>query len=68
MTPTERWTPPSRLLLLAVSAPQAEELDRRKMELLRLRFDEQVRSEKRKHAGTAIEGASAAAQQGAGRV
>ena len=27
-----------------------------KMELLRLRFDEQVRSEKRKSAGTAIEG------------
>jgi hypothetical protein len=32
-----------------------------KMELLRLRFDEQVRSEKRKNAGTAIESASAAA-------
>jgi hypothetical protein len=30
-----------------------------KMELLRLRFDEQVRSEKRKSAGTAIESAAA---------
>jgi len=29
-----------------------------KMELLRLRFDEQVRGEKRKSAGTAIESAA----------
>jgi len=42
-------------LLSAVSAPQAEEVERLKMELLRIRFDEQVRSEKRKSAGTAIE-------------
>ncbi|NMA26876.1 MAG: ATP-binding protein, partial [Burkholderiales bacterium] len=42
-------------LLSAVSAPQAEEVERMKMELLRIRFDEQVRSEKRKSAGTAIE-------------
>ncbi len=42
-------------LLTAISAPQAEELEKMKMELLRLRFDEQVRSEKRKSAGTAIE-------------
>ena len=42
-------------LLTAVSAPQAEELEKIKMELLRVRFDEQVRSEKRKIAGTAIE-------------
>jgi len=48
-------------LLTAVSAPQAEEIERTKMELLRLRFDEQVRSEKRKSAGTAIESAAAAA-------
>ena len=47
-------------LLTAVSAPQADEIDKMKMELLRLRFDEQVRSEKRKAAGTAIEGAAAA--------
>jgi predicted AAA+ superfamily ATPase len=45
----------SHRLLLAVSAPQADELDKMKMELLRLRFDEQVRSEKRRTAGTAIE-------------
>lgn len=46
-------------LLTAVSAPQAEEIEKLKMELLRLRFDEQVRSEKRKSAGTAIESAAA---------
>jgi predicted AAA+ superfamily ATPase len=45
-------------LLTAVSAPQADEIDNMKMELLRLRFDEQVRSEKRKSAGTAIESAA----------
>jgi len=42
-------------LLSAVSAPQSEEVDRMKMELLRVRFDEQARGEKRKSAGTAIE-------------
>jgi predicted AAA+ superfamily ATPase len=42
-------------LLAAVSAPQSEEVEKIKMELLRVRFDEQVRSEKRKSAGTAIE-------------
>ena len=42
-------------LLSAVSAPQADEIERMKMELLRLRFDEQVRSEKRKSSGNAIE-------------
>ncbi len=47
-------------LLTAVSAPQADEIDKMKMELLRLRFDEQVRTEKRKSAGTAIESAAAA--------
>ena len=47
-------------LLTAVSAPQADEIEKMKMELLRLRFDEQVRTEKRKTAGTAIEGAVAA--------
>ena len=38
-------------LLTAISAPQSDEIERMKMELLRLRFDEQVRSERRK-AGT----------------
>jgi hypothetical protein len=46
-------------LLTAVSAPQADEVEKMKMELLRVRFDEQVRSEKRKVAGTAIESQAA---------
>ncbi len=46
-------------LLIAVSAPQGEEIEKIKMELLRVRFDEQVRSEKRKSAGTAIESQAA---------
>src|SRR5712691_8300766 len=46
-------------LLTAVSAPQSDEIEKMKTELLRLRFDEQVRSEKRKTAGTAIESAAA---------
>lgn len=47
-------------LLAAVSAPQSEDLERLKMELLRVRFDEQSRGERRKRAGTAIESAAAA--------
>ncbi len=42
-------------LLTAVSAPEAEEIGKMKMELRRLIFDEQMRGEKRKVAGTAIE-------------
>ena len=42
-------------LLTAISAPQADELEKMKTELLRVRFDEQVRNEKRRSAGTAIE-------------
>jgi len=42
-------------LLTAVSAPQADEIEKVKTELLRVRFDEQVRGEKRKTAGIAIE-------------
>src|SRR5690349_15593460 len=49
-------------LLTAVSAPQADDIEKMKMELLRLRFDEQVRGEKRKSSGTAIE------SQGAGNL
>ncbi len=45
-------------LLTAISAPQADEVEKMKMELLRVRFDEQVRSEKRKSTGTAIESQS----------
>ena len=47
-------------LLAAVSAPQSEELERLKMELLRVRFDEQARGERRRQAGVAIESAAAA--------
>ena len=46
-------------LLAAVSAPESEELDKLKMELLRVRFDEQSRSERRKQAGTTVESAAA---------
>lgn len=46
-------------LLAAVSAPQGDEIEKMKTELLRLRFDEQARGEKRKSAGTAIESAAA---------
>src|SRR5262249_313945 len=42
-------------LLIAVSAPQAEEVEKLKLELLRVRFDEQVRTEKRKAASAIIE-------------
>src|SRR2546425_3003944 len=42
-------------LLTAVSAPQADEVRKMKMELRRTIFDELARSEKRKSAGTAIE-------------
>ena len=48
-------------LLTAVSAPQADEIEKLKMELLRVRFDEQVRNERRKGAGTAVESASTGA-------
>ena len=46
-------------LLAAVSAPQSDELERLKMELLRVRFDEQARGERRRQAGTAIGSAAA---------
>ncbi len=46
-------------LLAAVSAEEAQELEKMKTELLRIRFDEQVRAEKRKSAGTAFESAAA---------
>jgi predicted AAA+ superfamily ATPase len=42
-------------LLSAVSAPQADDVEKMKMELLRVRFDEQARSDKRKSASTAVE-------------
>jgi predicted AAA+ superfamily ATPase len=42
-------------LLTAVSAQQADEVEKTKMELLRVRFDEQARSEKRKSVATTVE-------------
>ena len=42
-------------LLTAISAPEADEIGKMKMELRRLIFDEQMRNERRKGAGTAIE-------------
>jgi predicted AAA+ superfamily ATPase len=48
-------------LLAAVTAPQADEVEKMKQELLRLRFDEQVRSEMRKGAEGTIPSAAAAA-------
>ena len=48
-----------RLLGAVSAAPEAGEVEKMKMELLRLRFDEKVRSEKRKSAGTAIESPAA---------
>ncbi|GIX32370.1 MAG: hypothetical protein KatS3mg125_0326 [Lysobacterales bacterium] len=45
-------------LLTAISAGESEELERAKMELLRVRFDEQLRGEKRKAGGSLIEAAS----------
>jgi len=47
-------------LLAAVSAPEAEEVEKRKMELLRLRFEEQRRAEARKTAVAPVEGRPAA--------
>jgi predicted AAA+ superfamily ATPase len=44
-------------LLTAISAMEAQELDTQKQQLLRVRFDEQVRGEKRKSAGIMIESA-----------
>src|SRR5437667_6960674 len=46
-------------LLTAISSPEAAEVEKIKMELLRVRFDEQVRSEKRRTAGTPIESMAA---------
>ena len=48
----------ARLLSAVVAPPQVEELEKLKTDLLRVRFDEQVRSEKRRTAETAIESQS----------
>ena len=46
-------------LLTAVSAAQAGDVGRMKLELLRVKFEEQLRTEKRKTATTAVESAAA---------
>ena len=46
----------SRLLASISAAAEADEIEKDKQELLRLKFDEQVRSEKRRSASTALEG------------
>jgi len=56
---TYRALDSSARLLSAVSAQEAGEIEKMKMELLRLRFDEQVRGEKRKSAGTTVESQAA---------
>lgn len=45
----------SARLLAAVSAPQADDVERMKQELLRVRFDEQERSARRREAANAVE-------------
>jgi predicted AAA+ superfamily ATPase len=44
-------------LLSAISAPEAEEIEKSKNELLRIRYDEQVRNERRKSMGSTIDSA-----------
>ncbi|MFB3901930.1 MAG: Swt1 family HEPN domain-containing protein [Acidobacteriota bacterium] len=55
---TDRALDSAERLLAAISAPQSDEVRRLKMELRRTMFDEQVRGEMRKSAGTAIESAA----------
>src|SRR5262245_2504641 len=52
---TDRALDSMARLLTAISAPQADEVGRMKMELRRLLFDEQVRGEKRKAGGSLVE-------------
>lgn len=47
-------------LLTAIAAPESDELEKMKNELLRLRYDEQLRNEKRKTLSFTIESAAAA--------
>jgi hypothetical protein len=47
-------------LLAAVAAPEVEQVDQMKAEILRVKFDEQVRSQKRKESSIAVEGKPAA--------
>jgi predicted AAA+ superfamily ATPase len=52
---TDRALDSMARLLTAVSAPQADDVGKMKMELRRLTYDEQVRGEKRKAGGSLIE-------------
>ena len=52
---TDRALDSMARLLAAVSAPEADEVSKMKMELRRVIFEEQSRGERRKSAGTAIE-------------
>jgi hypothetical protein len=47
-------------LLTAVSSEEVEQVEQMKAEILRVKFDEQVRSQKRKDSGNAVEGKPAA--------
>jgi hypothetical protein len=47
-------------LLTAVAAPEVEQSDQMKAEILRVKFDEQVRGQKRKESSIAVEGKPAA--------
>lgn len=58
---TDRALDSTERILTAVSAPQADDVRRAKMELRRLVFDEQVRAERRKSSGGAIESQAATA-------
>ena len=58
---TDRALDSAARLLTAVSASQADEVGRMKMDLRRLIYDEQVRREKRKAGGSLIETDAAAA-------
>ncbi|MCS6803437.1 MAG: Swt1 family HEPN domain-containing protein [Dehalococcoidia bacterium] len=57
---TDRALDSMNRLLAAVSAPQADEVNRMKMELRRLVFEEQARGERRKLGGSLVEPAAAA--------
>ena len=54
---TDRALDSAARLLTAVSAPEADELNKMKMELRRIVYDEQVRSEKRRAGGSLVEAA-----------
>jgi predicted AAA+ superfamily ATPase len=56
---TDRALDSAERLLTAVSAPQAEEIRKMKMELRRTIFDEQARNERRRSTGTTVESAAA---------